>query len=415
MNKQIKKVFLTSIILLMGISSCGGNSESAINNINDNVYAASSSYPTYGTKTSSTHTVTMYHNQEGGDIYALAYIEDGVSFADFCSSIGKRLTITVQGYTKNNSSNYGWFYDEWGVNAFDATVGIREDISLWSYMIPKNNAPAIQDIVSNKTYSLTWNNGKGSSFVGVDETLPYYANEGDVIEFKLAYSYYAQDTATVKIDNTTLNPNDEGIYSFTVSGNHIISASDIEEDSNTSEINYYLSVNGTKYKMVKNAGNANEYMITGVNLQKGDEVTIVDNKGYLHNAIKNSGLGDFTSWSAPYEGSYDFYFDYVNDYTYVGIPTDPNASTIDVYFHNTNGWSEVYYYTWGTNGYLVAWPGTKISSFTTGYYKVTIDLTLYNSIIFHNNKGTQTSDLSLAGCSSGVMFDCSSNKSTYSA
>lgn len=417
MKRNIKKLFLTSTILLLGFTSCGSN-YGTMRQLNNDVYAASDAdYPTYGEKSDTANVITMKHNQEGGGIYAIAYIESGTTFKQFCDSIGKRLTITVQGYTKNNSANYGWYHDEWGVNPFDANAPITESMTLWSYLIPKTTAPAIQEIPSLGQYTLTWKNGAGSSYVGVNDTLPYVVNLGETIEFKLAYSYFAEGSATVKVDNSTLTPNSEGIYSFTVSGNHTITASDVKDKEETvDEFAYYISINGENTKLVKNTGNVNEYMITGVALQKGDKVTIVDSDGNSYNTIKNSGLGDFTTWEAPYAGSYDFYFDYVNSYTFVAIPADPEAGIIDVYFHNTKGWSNVYYYTWGSSGSLATWPGTKIDGeVASGYYKVSIDLSKYTSIIFNNGNGTQTADLSLVGCKSGVMFDANGNKSTYSA
>jgi hypothetical protein len=78
----------------------------------------------------------------------------------------------------------------------------------------------------------------------------------------------------------------------------------------------------------------------------------------------------------------------------------------DVYF-TASGWSNCYVYTYGGNPKEVfgAWPGTKVTAATTGVnfmglgglYKVTIPATCTdNMIIFNNNSGTQTGNLSLA-------------------
>ncbi len=80
--------------------------------------------------------------------------------------------------------------------------------------------------------------------------------------------------------------------------------------------------------------------------------------------------------------------------------TPPVPDTIDIYFSNNWHWSKVYCHIWGTAGDRATWPGTTMDYVKTNemgedIYKVTIDPSQYQNIIFHNNAGTQTVDIAL--------------------
>ena len=79
------------------------------------------------------------------------------------------------------------------------------------------------------------------------------------------------------------------------------------------------------------------------------------------------------------------------------------AQTVQVYFRNADGWSDVYGYVWdGSNTQLLGnWPGKKLSKdSTTGLYVLSVDYSPSSSgkfnFIFNNNAGAQTGDLSLS-------------------
>ena len=83
----------------------------------------------------------------------------------------------------------------------------------------------------------------------------------------------------------------------------------------------------------------------------------------------------------------------------------PNATPIpvNVGFKAPAGWTDVYFYIWGTNNSLVgSWPGTKLTAGTDGIYRTTFDkagITEANGI-FNNNAGEQTAsvDVLAGGC-----------------
>lgn len=78
------------------------------------------------------------------------------------------------------------------------------------------------------------------------------------------------------------------------------------------------------------------------------------------------------------------------------------GDTVDVYFSNNVGWSNVYAYCSAGHGKdkNAAWPGQKMTCVKTNdygekIYKITVPTAKYNFIIFTNNSGQQTVDLPL--------------------
>lgn len=80
----------------------------------------------------------------------------------------------------------------------------------------------------------------------------------------------------------------------------------------------------------------------------------------------------------------------------------PSATgEITVYFTNTNEWSKVYAYIWGSDGKPADWPGTEMtfvrnSSSNKEIYKITVDYDKYQNIIFTDGT-SQTVDITLGG------------------
>lgn len=90
-------------------------------------------------------------------------------------------------------------------------------------------------------------------------------------------------------------------------------------------------------------------------------------------------------------------------YDIAGARPSESSSEITVYFSNTEGWSTVSAHIWGTGGDMTSWPGTQMTyvrnnSSGQGIYKVTLDYSNYQKIIFNNNdNGEQTVDITLSG------------------
>ncbi len=93
-----------------------------------------------------------------------------------------------------------------------------------------------------------------------------------------------------------------------------------------------------------------------------------------------------------------------------GEPTHavPQKTKTTVYYTNSNGWNNVYAYVWNysTNAKKAAWPGEKLTSFgMSGYgekqYRIEIDCSVYDRIIFNDGNGSQTKDLVVGGAASG--------------
>lgn len=84
----------------------------------------------------------------------------------------------------------------------------------------------------------------------------------------------------------------------------------------------------------------------------------------------------------------------------------PTGAVRTVYFRNTANWSDVYVYVWvnATKASYKAWPGEAMTPHEGNIYKYTVSGD-YDMIIFNNNAGTQTGDLSLG--QDGYLYDFS--------
>lgn len=95
-------------------------------------------------------------------------------------------------------------------------------------------------------------------------------------------------------------------------------------------------------------------------------------------------------------------------YDIAGKTPSEIGDDITIYFTNTNGWSNVYAHIWGSAGDKATWPGTKMTfvrnnSSGKGIYKVSFSFEDYQKIIFTNNSGEQTVDITLSG-ESGIGY-----------
>lgn len=94
-------------------------------------------------------------------------------------------------------------------------------------------------------------------------------------------------------------------------------------------------------------------------------------------------------------------------------PTDPTSvsDTITVYFSNNYSWSSVKAYIWNaaSGEYESAWSGKAMTyvgknSYGEAIYKVEIDLSKYDMLIFNNESGYQTTDIALDKSMDGTGF-----------
>lgn len=107
-------------------------------------------------------------------------------------------------------------------------------------------------------------------------------------------------------------------------------------------------------------------------------------------------------------------------------PTQPETPVVTnkntVYFKNTSGWGSVSAYVWSSSTGEAAngsWPGGNMTYVSGDVYKITLD-TKYDMIIFSNNGGNQSADLSIPGnnkifnYASGSWSDYDSNSNDNS-
>ncbi len=153
---------------------------------------------------------------------------------------------------------------------------------------------------------------------------------------------------------------------------------------------HYLSLNPEVY------GDDEAYKAAGVTLDTYKSVTL--------NPTADAKTIDeaYDAFEAAYKS--------IEDYDPNAAPEPPPVpDTIDIYFSNNWHWSSVYVHIWGTAGDRASWPGTTMEYVKTNdmgedIYKVSIDPSLYQNIIFHNNAGTQTVDIKLDTTKTNVGY-----------
>ena len=98
-------------------------------------------------------------------------------------------------------------------------------------------------------------------------------------------------------------------------------------------------------------------------------------------------------------------------------PTNPPVgNTITLYYSNSANWDKVFLYAWRSsdgqqNG---SWPGQEMTaigknSYNETIYKVVIDLSQYDNIIFNNGNQMQTQDIPISAAYDGKGFYCDLN------
>ncbi len=92
-------------------------------------------------------------------------------------------------------------------------------------------------------------------------------------------------------------------------------------------------------------------------------------------------------------------------------------NTITVYFENTNNWSSVYAYCWKGSNEEAVWPGKNMTyigknDMGKSIYKYTVNMDIYDHIIFNNNSGSQTENIALTV--DRTAYYLSSSSSPYS-
>lgn len=184
---------------------------SAVSNSSEPESSESSNKPSSSTSSidmTGKHVVTFYLNLPGDDsVYRTVIVEDG-------GIIEKEFRCVVSTY-------YGstWFYDRYGTIPFDFKTPINSDLNLYGYIVPKANNVEMTKYEEDGDFNIKWINSQDCSFTLVDGgTLPSKANNGDQIKFKMAYSMFTTEKATIEVNDKVVTPDDNGVYTITVSG-----------------------------------------------------------------------------------------------------------------------------------------------------------------------------------------------------
>ena len=94
---------------------------------------------------------------------------------------------------------------------------------------------------------------------------------------------------------------------------------------------------------------------------------------------------------------FDKIYDNGNWSDYDGGTDEPIPVDGNIFYQNSNNWSDVYAYYWSdSNTQLTTWPGVKMKSVGNGVYAIEVPEEA-EYVIFNNGNGSQTGDLTLEG------------------
>ena len=230
---KLRKLLLIAIaaLSLSSLASCdilgGGGSSNQPSSENPTSSEISSMNPedegidVTGTKTDTSLTVDFYYNQPNKGIYKRYYVEPGEKIRKFnCLVSGLKFV--------------GFFYDEYGVNQFDFSTPINENLTLYAYHLGNGAAPETYPFEDQGEYKITWGRVLGASYQEANgEALPLTANKGQTVEFKLVKDAGTNKVFQISVNGQVVSPNSDGVYSVTIEKNTRISTAIVGNEERT--------------------------------------------------------------------------------------------------------------------------------------------------------------------------------------
>ena len=374
---------------------------------------------------------------------------------------GVLISDTIKDYSGNTCYKYEFDADEYDHiifnNGYDQTVDIKvsgsceytlddmvdgkynvsEEVFL-EYQEPVDDEDIItvdfqNDKDWNQVYAYMWRGGYNNSWPGVAlKSLGYdteghmaYSIEVDLTEFDHIIFNNGSGDKTPDLDltsETTGYTYDGTPYDY-VEGTGIIDPVDpidpVEDDTisivfkndhNWDKVYAYIWNDATS----ENTGSwpGNEISSIGKDKDGYNAYSVSFDTAKYDRIIFTNGNGDQTINLEVTKETTGFDFD-GNSYSFIKY-VDPDSTEITVYFKNTAHWDEVMVYLWHSSTYQnnQPWPGevmTKVGvDGDCDVYAITVNLTEFDRIIFNNNNGKQTKDLTLTYTTTGFTANGSS-------
>lgn len=358
------------------------------------------------------------------------------------NDVAHNSTVTLKAKPTDGATFDGWYDAETGGNRLDnpasqtLTITVKKNQTVYArftvtkktttiYVAPRSGFSSYNLWVYDKADENIKHNG--STWPGkpltLDSTTGYY-----MLTFTTSYSGNFYVILSNNGNNKVPNNNDKGF---------------LGEYGKT----YFIGETSmTEYNPVSvtlNAVSVNASGVTQSDGFTGGSITVGSTK-YTATKTLSYNSGSSFSATATASGNYKFVGWYDNA-ACTGTAVSTNAtlsvtltenkiyyakfvedsSTRTIYFTNSNNhkWTEdsIYCYAWNSSGNNGNWPGTKMTKVKTNslgesVYSITLDKK-YTSVIFTNNNGEQTVDITLGDANgyylSGTQTDGNYNVSTY--
>jgi hypothetical protein len=374
---------------------------------------------------------------------------------------GVLISDTIKDYSGNTCYKYEFDADEYDHiifnNGYDQTVDIKvsgsyeytlddmvdgkynvsEEVFL-EYQEPVDDEDIItvdfqNDKDWNQVYAYMWRGGYNNGWPGVALKSLGYDTEGhmaysidvDLTEFDhiIFNNNSGAQTSDLELTSETTGYTFDGNPYDYVEGTDIIDPVDpidpvedntisivFKNDRNWDKVYAYIWNDETS----ENTGSwpGNEISSIGKDKDGYNAYSVSFDTSKYDRIIFTNGNGDQTSNLEVTKETIGFDVN-GNSYSFIKY-VDPDSTEITVYFKNTAHWDEVMVYLWHSSTFQKKqpWPGeamTKVGEDgDCDVYAITVNLTEFDRIIFHNNCGKQTEDLTLTYTTTGFTANGSS-------
>lgn len=332
---------------------------------------------------------------------------EGVSEASFCFNNGSNLQDPPANMPGYKAAGEVWIKD--GITTFNTTV-ITSHVDASGKKLVDDEVQEFEKITDKTMYTTKAKSFEGYSSVVSSDNRSGYCSAGTI---NVIYVYSKEELP------------DEQITAQRLYG-------DIDDNSKIS-----MTDVTTLQKYIAKLTNLDEVSLKAADLNADSQNNLEDAvliQRYLAELINTFEVGQYFNYTV---GSNSTDSDSDSDTTVdtetttdtnlpVESDTEDNTesdSTVDtdtateedeiitVYFSNNKFWDEVYVYLWdsGSKEFMTPWPGDLMelvtkNDFNEDIYKVEVDLSLYDMLIFSDGKNSQTIDIDLYYIDDGTGF-----------
>ncbi|MBQ9680570.1 MAG: starch-binding protein [Ruminococcus sp.] len=327
----------------------------------------------------------------------------------------KRFTYAISGiYMPSNSLVYSNNNNKTMTNATDENY-------LYTRLFQNAGFSSIWDIGYQYSIDIDKTNDAEEKLEGV-KFLAEFLNPNDGLWYPVKYKTVAEGTAleTKVMDTNFTTPGTLGDYTADSWGTAVVEQFEAEEvPTGNYRTAYVVDKTGSDFINMHYWGDSVNTSWPGVELRRvvtnttGGNVYVAYIPEGTNGVIFNNKEGDNGLQTSNIEGdalkTTDTIYTLTSEDGKIGCEGSDASSFREVYFVNTQGWENVYAYGWGGTYSVGDWPGYPMRQLTDTLWSTLIPTDM-TGLIFNNNNGSQTVDITYSTLTGSTVFALSSEK-----